>query len=123
MKHRKVIASHASYWAVVSPSNEITLYSTEELEESIKMPVDHIGFFLGVSGELDISVRGSIYGILSSLFVAFYAIVTKWVIGLLDGNSYVLMEYNTPIAIVVLLPIVYFSGEFDVLSVHQSRIF
>jgi GDP-fucose transporter C1 len=79
-----------------------------------------IGFFFGVEGEVDLSVRGAIYGVLSSFFVALYSIVVKRVMGLLDNNEYVLIEYNTPIAILALTPFVWYSGEFDVLTGHRS---
>ena len=79
-----------------------------------------VGFFCGVEGEVGLSFRGAVYGVLSSLFVALYSIVVKKVIGLLDNNEYLLIEYNTPIAIVALLPIVWYSGEFDVFTEGRS---
>ena len=79
-----------------------------------------VGFFCGVEGEVGLSFRGAVYGVLSSLFVALYSIVVKKVIGLLDNNEYLLIEYNTPIAIIALLPIVWYSGEFDVFTDGRS---
>ena len=79
-----------------------------------------LGFFCGIEGEVDLSVKGAIYGVLSSLFVALYSIVVKKVMGLLDNNEYLLIEYNTPIAIVALLPVVWYSGEFDVIVEGRS---
>jgi GDP-fucose transporter C1 len=79
-----------------------------------------VGFFFGVEGELGLSVRGAIYGVLSSVFAALYAIVVKRVIGLLDGNEYLLIEYNTPIAIIALSPSVFIGGEFNVLTEGRS---
>jgi GDP-fucose transporter C1 len=79
-----------------------------------------VGFFFGVEGELGLSVRGAIYGVLSSIFAALYAIVVKRVIGLLNGNEYLLIEYNTPIAILALTPGVWASGEFHVLFEKRS---
>ena len=79
-----------------------------------------VGFFCGVEGEVGLSFRGAVYGVLSSLFVALYSIVVKKVIGLLDNNEYLLIEYNTPIAIIALLPIVWYSGEFDVFTEGRS---
>jgi GDP-fucose transporter C1 len=79
-----------------------------------------IGFFFGVEGEIHLSFRGAVYGILSSLFVASYSIVVKRVMDLLDRNEYILIEYNTPIAIVALFPFVWYSGEFSVFSDHRS---
>jgi GDP-fucose transporter C1 len=74
------------------------------------------GFFFGVEGEIGLSVRGATYGVLSSFCVALYSIVVKRVLDLLDRNERLLMEYNTPIAIVALTPFVWYSGEFGVLA-------
>jgi GDP-fucose transporter C1 len=77
------------------------------------------GFVIGCWGDVDLTLRGLFYGVGSSCFVATYSIVVKKVIGLLDGNEYLLIEYNTPVAIVFLLPFVWYSGEFDILK--ESR--
>jgi GDP-fucose transporter C1 len=79
-----------------------------------------IGFILGVEGELNLSIRGSIYGVLSSIFVALYSIVVKKVLDVLDKNEWLLIEYNTPIAIVSLAPFVWWSGEFEILKSRKS---
>jgi GDP-fucose transporter C1 len=79
-----------------------------------------IGFAFGVEGELGLSLRGALYGVLSSVFAALYAIVVKRAISLLDGNEYLLIEYNTPIAIVALTPSVWLGGEFSVLREGRS---
>jgi GDP-fucose transporter C1 len=44
-----------------------------------------------------------------------YAIIVKKVMILLDNNEYLLIEYNTPIAIIALAPLVWYSGEFDII--------
>jgi GDP-fucose transporter C1 len=79
-----------------------------------------IGFFFGVEGEIHLSIRGACYGVLSSLFGAYYSIIVKRVMDLLDRNEYLLIEYNTPIAIVALFPFVWYSGEFSVLNSGRS---
>jgi GDP-fucose transporter C1 len=79
-----------------------------------------VGFVLGVEGEIDLSIRGAIYGVCSSMCVAMYAIIVKKVMMLLDNNEYLLIEYNTPIAIVVLAPFVWYSGEFDIIGNQRS---
>ena len=48
-------------------------------------------------------MKGAIFGVCSSLFVALYSIVVKKVMSLLDDNEYLLIEYNTPIAIILLI--------------------
>lgn len=75
-----------------------------------------VGFFLGVEGEIGMSWKGAIYGVASSFFVALYAIKVKQGIELMDNNEYLLIEYNTPISIIILTPFVWYSGEFDFLK-------
>jgi GDP-fucose transporter C1 len=82
-----------------------------------------IGFCFGVEGEIGMSFRGAVYGVLSSVAMAAYSIVVKRALGLLDRNEYVLIEYNTPIAIIALAPFVWFAGEFSVLSTAPSARF
>lgn len=82
-----------------------------------------VGFLCGIEGEVGLSMKGAFYGICSSIFVALYSIVVKKVMGLLDNNEYLLIEYNTPIAIILLIPFVWSSGEFDVLTKGMSARF
>ena len=82
-----------------------------------------VGFVMGVQGDVNLTLRGCLYGVGSSLFVATYSLVVKRVMGLLDNNEYLLIEYNTPIAIIVLVPIVWWSGEFHILAEKRSRHF
>jgi GDP-fucose transporter C1 len=79
-----------------------------------------IGFFFGIEGEVNLSRRGAFYGISSSVFASLYSVTVKKVIGLLDRNEYLLIEYNTPIAILTLTPVVWLSGEFSVLFESRS---
>jgi GDP-fucose transporter C1 len=90
------------------------------IRASIACAVVIIGFALGVEGEAGLSIRGAVYGVLASVFVALYAIMVKKVIGLLDGNEYLLIEYNTPVSIVAMTPLVWFAGEFNVFSEGRS---
>lgn len=81
------------------------------------------GFCIGVQGDVDLTLKGGIYGVMSSCFVATYSIVVKQVMGLLDDNQYLLIEYNTPLAIVFLAPFVWINGEFDILKERRSSKF
>jgi GDP-fucose transporter C1 len=82
-----------------------------------------LGFSCGVQGDVDLTLKGGFYGVASSCFVATYALVVKRVMGLLDDNEYVLIEYNTPIAIVILAPVTWLAGEFDILKESRSMKF
>ena len=42
---------------------------------------------------------------------------------LLDNNQYLLIEYNTPLAIIFLAPFVWLNGEFDILKERRSTKF
>jgi GDP-fucose transporter C1 len=72
------------------------------------------GYSIGIEGEVDLSLHDAIYGLLSSTCVAAYSIVVKEVIMIFDDNEFLLIEYNTPIALLVLTPFVWLSGEFHV---------
>ena len=82
-----------------------------------------IGFVLGIEGEINLSTIGVVFGVLSSIFLALYSILVKWSLDLVDGNQYVLMEYNTLVAIVLMFPFVYFNDEFDVFTPMRSKKF
>ncbi|KAK8885810.1 hypothetical protein M9Y10_041264 [Tritrichomonas musculus] len=82
-----------------------------------------VGFCVGVQGDVDLTLKGGVFGVLSSCFVATYSIVVKQVMGLLDDNQYLLIEYNTPLAIVFLAPFVWLNGEFDILKERRSTKF
>ena len=82
-----------------------------------------VGFCCGVQGDVDLTLKGCFYGVSSSCFVAIYSIVVKQVMGALDNNEYLLIEYNTPVAMIALIPIVWWSGEFDILSEKRSSKF
>jgi GDP-fucose transporter C1 len=82
-----------------------------------------VGFSCGVQGDVDLSLKGALYGVSSSCFVVTYSLVVKRVMGLLDNNEYLLIEYNTSLAIVILAPFAWFAGEFDILKEKRSSKF
>jgi GDP-fucose transporter C1 len=79
-----------------------------------------LGFLCGIRGEMHISLKGTAYGVTSSAFVALYSIAVKKVIGLLDGNEYLLIEYLAPMSIVILTPFAWYSGELNLLLEGRS---
>eukprot|EP01095_Lingulamoeba_sp_RSL-Kostka_P006114 TRINITY_DN1892_c2_g1_i1.p1 TRINITY_DN1892_c2_g1~~TRINITY_DN1892_c2_g1_i1.p1 ORF type:complete len:349 (+),score=52.15 TRINITY_DN1892_c2_g1_i1:143-1189(+) len=70
-----------------------------------------IGYILGSVGEINFSLLGSIFGLMSSVFVALYGIYIKKILSKLNNSEWLLLQYNTIIAIVLLFPIVIVSGE------------
>ncbi|KAI8353157.1 hypothetical protein B0O80DRAFT_387415 [Mortierella sp. GBAus27b] len=70
-----------------------------------------LGFFVGSYGETNFSWAGLLAGVGSSIFVALYGIYVKKTLALVDNNQWRLLHYNTAISIILLTPIVLFSGE------------
>jgi solute carrier family 35 (GDP-fucose transporter), member C1 len=63
------------------------------------------GFFLGSSGELDFSLKGTVAGVLSSLFVSLNSIFTKSVLPAVDNDHWKLTFYNNVNACLLFLPL------------------
>ncbi|ORY05212.1 hypothetical protein K493DRAFT_252836 [Basidiobolus meristosporus CBS 931.73] len=70
-----------------------------------------VGFVVGSYGEVNFSWAGIFYGVSSSAFVALYGIYVKKTLAVVDNNQWRLLHYNTAISIMILSPIVIFSGE------------
>jgi solute carrier family 35 (GDP-fucose transporter), member C1 len=64
------------------------------------------GFFIGSSGELNFSFRGTIAGVISSLFVSLNSIYTKKVLPVVDNDSWKLTYYNNINACVLFIPLI-----------------
>jgi GDP-fucose transporter C1 len=67
-----------------------------------------IGFAIGTKGELNFSVKGTVAGILSSLFVSLNSIFTKKVLPVVDDNHWKLTFYNNMNACLLFIPLVLF---------------
>jgi GDP-fucose transporter C1 len=72
-----------------------------------------IGFVLGSYGEMNFSVTGLVFGVFSSVFVALYGIYVKKQLQIVNNDQWVLLGYNTTIAIVLLFPLIVISGEYS----------
>lgn len=70
-----------------------------------------IGFALGATGDVTMTARGLFFGLLSSVFAALYAILVKTTLGYLNGNEFLLLQYNTNLALLFLTPYVLFNRE------------
>jgi GDP-fucose transporter C1 len=64
-----------------------------------------LGFFMGANGEMNFSVKGTVAGIASSLFVSLNSIFTKKVLPAVDNDHWKLTFYNNVNAIVLFLPL------------------
>lgn len=78
------------------------------------------GFLLGLKEEdktvENLSIFGVLSGVLASLCVALYAIFTKKVLPNVDNNIWRLQYYNNFNALLLLLPLIFFTGEFRLLQ-------
>jgi len=74
------------------------------------------GFFIGSEGEVNFSLRGTIYGVLSSTFVSLNSIYTKKVMPLVNDDKWKLAFYNNINASVMFVPMIFLSGEHNVIN-------
>ena len=63
------------------------------------------GFFLGTNGEINFSLKGTIAGIMSSLFVSLNSIFTKKVLPSVDDDHWRLTFYNNVNACILFVPL------------------
>lgn len=64
-----------------------------------------MGFFMGSTGELNFSLKGTIAGIMSSLFVSLNSIYTKKILPVVDNDHWKLTFYNNVNACVLFIPL------------------
>jgi len=81
-----------------------------------------LGFFVGAEGEVNFSLTGTIFGVISSCFVSLNSIWTKKVGPIVRGNKWVLAFYNNLNASFLFLPLILISGELETLSQPRSQI-
>ena len=67
----------------------------------------------------DLSFLGVLFGVISSMCVALYAIFTKRILPVVDHNVWRLQIYNNANACVLLLPILLLNGELVILQHFQ----
>ena len=83
----------------------VMLGSTSSLRTILCLTIVVIGFFMGSQGELNFSWKGTISGIIGSLFVSLNSIYTKKVLPAVDNDHWKLTFYNNMIAILLFLPL------------------
>lgn len=67
-----------------------------------------VGFFMGARGELRFSMIGTMFGILSSVFVSLNSIMTKKVLPVVDNDHWKLTFYSNVNAIILFMPLIAF---------------
>jgi len=75
-----------------------------------------IGFLVGSGGELGFSWIGSIYGVISSIFVALNGIFVKKILPKVEDNEWKLLMYNLIMSIILLFPIMFAYGEWTTIQ-------
>ena len=66
-----------------------------------------IGFIVGVDGEIDFSLIGTVSGVISSLFVSLNSIYTSKILPKVDNNKSLLLFYNNLNAFFLFIPLIF----------------
>jgi solute carrier family 35 (GDP-fucose transporter), member C1 len=66
-----------------------------------------LGFYMGIEGELDFSLVGTIAGVLSSVFVSLNSIFTAKVLPKVNGDKSHLLYYNNFNATLLFIPLIF----------------
>ncbi|KAJ9081102.1 hypothetical protein DSO57_1018261 [Entomophthora muscae] len=72
-----------------------------------------LGVVIGSVGERKFSLTALITGILSSAFVCLYNIYSKKFLSVVSYNEWVLLHYNTSIAVLLGTPLLFLTGELN----------
>lgn len=82
-----------------------------------------IGFFVGSEGELNFSLIGTSFGVISSCFVSLNAIYTKKVMPLVDNDKWKLAYYNNVNASFLFVPFMFLANEHNIVIEHSALLF
>merc|ERR1712176_1289124 len=81
------------------------------------------GFLMGSVGEISFSVKGTVSGIMSSLFVSLNSIFTKKMLPIVDDNHWRLTFYNNLIASLLFIPLIcYFEKNVIMAAVDKQLV-
>lgn len=80
------------------------------------------GFFIGSEGEVNFSLKGTIFGVLSSCFVSLNSIFTKKALVHVDNNEGRLTLYNNMNAMFLFLPLMWMMSEHQTVGDHWHLI-
>jgi len=82
-----------------------------------------VGFFVGSEGEVNFSLQGTLFGVISSCFVSLNSIYTKKLGSVVGGNKWVLAYYNNVNASVIFIPLIILSGEHWIILEHIHKFY
>lgn len=90
-----------------SSSTQSSLLSTKQLSYKILFCFLTVifGFFIGIYGETNFSLIGTIFGVFSSLFISLNIIFTKQALPVVDNDHWRLTLYNNISVCLLLLPV------------------
>jgi GDP-fucose transporter C1 len=99
------------------------LGSPTSLKTLLCLGVVIAGFFMGANGEVNFSMIGTMFGIMSSLFVSLNSIFTKKVLPAVDNDHWKLTFYNNVNAIVLFMPLMmYYEASTLVAAVNVQMV-
>lgn len=64
------------------------------------------GFYLGIEGEINFSLFGTLAGVVSSVFVSLNSIFTAKVLPLVNEDKSLLLYYNNVNAMILFIPLI-----------------
>lgn len=80
------------------------------------------GFYIGIDGEIDFSLLGTVAGVMSSVFVSLNSIFTTWTLPLVSNDKSLLLFYNNLNASLLFIPLI-FLFERDILLENFGKLF
>lgn len=101
----------------------IFLRSTSSCKTVACLGVVIIGFLIGTVGEINFSMRGTVSGLLSSLFVSLNSIFTKKLLPVVDDNHWRLTFYNNVNASLLFIPLmIYFEKDIILAAIDDQLV-
>lgn len=101
--------------------SKIMLGSSSSTPTLLCLGVVILGFFMGSSGEINFSMKGTVAGILSSLFVSLNSIYTKKVLPVVDNDHWKLTFYNNINACILFIPLMFIFEHQQIAAAMSSQ--
>lgn len=81
-----------------------------------------LGFIMGINGEINFSLFGTISGVISSIFVSLNSIYTSKVLPKVENDKNVLMYYNNFNAVLLFIPLLLWF-EYEIIVEHYLKFY